>query len=200
VQFILYTEKTVSQALAALHERMQAKGTSSRPGIEGWVEKNGGFSLGVTTPVIGRFTRTTHMRGKLERQTGITVVKGGVSHGATRENLIVIYIALLITAFALMSLGNVWLGVIVLPVGAALYIPLSGDQHNSELLMDELQRALKAKATPPKPAATTKKTGEARSAAAKPLRPASMSAASKPATASRPAARPAPKPAPKAEA
>lgn len=186
MQFVLYTEKTVSQALSALNERMHAKETSTRPAIDGWVEKNGAFSLGVTTRVAGRFTRTTYMRGKLERQSGITVVKGTVSSGATRESKAFIFIACALVAAGLILSGNVLMGLIVVPFALALYIPLTGDHTNSEILMNELQRALKAKVTPPKPA---KKHSESKASAAKPVRPAAAAPV-------RAAPKPAPKPAP----
>ncbi len=150
MQFVYYTEKTVAQSLTALNARMQVKGTSSRPALDGWVEKNGNFCLGVTAPVRGRFNRTTYMRGKLERRGSYTVVRARVSRGATRENKIVIYGAMALIAVALVVLGNIWMGLILVPVAAALYIPLTGDYLNSEMLLSELQKTLKARSTPPK--------------------------------------------------
>lgn len=150
MQVVLYTDQTISQALTALNARMQARATSSRPALDGWVEKNGSFSLGVTSLVAGRFNRTTHFRGKLERESGVTVIKGQVSVGATRENMIVIYIVIALMALALVGMGSPWLGVLMLPIGAALYIPLAGDAFNSALLIGEIQKTLKAKDAPPK--------------------------------------------------
>ena len=40
--------------------------------------------------------------------------------------------------------------IIAVMVGGAITIPLQGDFDNSEYLLTELQRALKAKFTPPK--------------------------------------------------
>ena len=78
----LYTDKTVAQALTALNERMQAPGSPSRPALDGWVEKSGQFSLGMTCEVSSRFTRTTYLRGKLEREGSYTAIRGQVSSGA----------------------------------------------------------------------------------------------------------------------
>ena len=164
MQIVLYTDQTVAQALTALNARMQAKPTSTRPALDGWVEKNGAFSLAVTSLVAGRFNRTTHFRGKLERESGVTVIKGQVSRGATRENMIVIFAVIAVMALMLVAMGSTWLGVLLLPIGAALYIPLAGDAFNSELLIGEVQKTLKAKESPPKnhrakapPARSTKK-------------------------------------------
>lgn len=189
MQFVLYTDKTVSQALTALNARMHAKATSTRPALDGWVEKNGSFSIGVTSEVMGRFTRTTHLRGRLERQGSATVIKGAVARGATRENKIIIYAVLAAMGLMFAGMGSPWLAVLLLPLGAALYIPLTGDYVNSETLIGELEKTLKAKPTPPK--TTAAKAGGTRTAK-------KATAASKPAArASAPAnsrARPAPKP------
>lgn len=192
MQVVLYTDKTVAQSLTALNARMQAKGTSTRPALDGWVEKSGAFSLGVTSLVAGRFNRTTYLRGKLEREGGLTVIKGQVPRGATRENMIVIFAVVAIMALMLVAMGSTWMGLIVLPIGAAFYIPLSGDYFNSELLIGELQKTLKAKETPPK--ASGAKASPAKTPAKKAAAPTSRATGTTPRA--RPAARPAPKPAP----
>lgn len=192
MQFVLYTEQTVAQALTALNARMQAKPSSTRPALDGWVEKNGAFSLGVTSLVAGRFNRTTYMRGKLERESGVTVIKAQVSRGATRENMIVIFAVIALVAVMLVAMGSTWMGLLLLPIGAALYIPLAGDAFNSEVLVGELQKTLKAKDTPP---TASKATGSTKSAPA--ARPAAKKATTTAprATGTTPRARPAPKPA-----
>jgi hypothetical protein len=195
VQFVLYTEQTVAQALTALNARMQAKPSSSRPALDGWVEKNGAFSLGVTSLVAGRFNRTTFMRGRLEREGGMTVIKAQVSRGATRENMIVIFAVIAIVALMLVAMGSTWMGLLLLPIGAALYIPLAGDAFNSDLLIGELQKTLKAKDTPPTPSKTTS------SKASPTARPAARKATTTTprATGTTARAKPAPKPAPPTE-
>jgi hypothetical protein len=168
VQFTLYTEQTVAQCLSALNERMHLKPTTSRPAIDGWIEKSGSFSLGVSSVVVGRFSRSTYMRGKLERQTGYTIIHGSVSGGASYRDKIVIFAALALIALALALRGSVSLALVVIPVAAGMYIPLTGDHQNSETLIDELRKTLKARETPPK---TVKKPGDASAAtAARPRR------------------------------
>lgn len=162
MRFILYSEKTVAQCLSALTERMQQKGTSSRPELAGWIDKNGEFSLGVESQVAGRFNRTTYLRGKIVREEGTTEIHGVVANGATRDNMIVIFGVLALMAVWLISRGSIGLGLIILPVGAAFYIPLTGDHLNSEILLDELKKTLKAKSTPPKPGVKATGTGETR--------------------------------------
>ncbi|MFO7323058.1 MAG: hypothetical protein DIU68_015130 [Chloroflexota bacterium] len=189
MQFVLYTDKTVSQALTALNARMHAKPTSTRPALDGWVEKNGSFCISVTSAVVGRFQRTTYLRGRLERQGSATVIKGAVPQGASREHKIIIYGVLAAMGLMFAGMGSPWLSVLLIPLGAALYIPLTGDFNNSETLISELEKTLKAKPTPPK-ATTTKASGNRagrKSATSKP-------AASRTATSSNGHARPAPKP------
>ncbi len=157
MQFTLYTEQTIAQCLSALNERMHLKPTASRPALDGWLEKSGAFSLGVSSVVVGRFNRSTYLRGKLERQSGYTVIHGSVSGGASHRDKLVIFVTLALIAAALALRGSVTLALVVAPIAAALYIPLTGDHQNSETLIGELQKTLKARGTPPKAA---KKPGE----------------------------------------
>jgi hypothetical protein len=152
VRLTLYTDKTVSQALAAINERMQAKGSASRTALDGWIEKNGTFSISMTSPVIGKFSRTTRLSGKIERQSGITVAHCDVPNGAPPRGRLWVFIALGLIALVLIGAGSPLIGIAILPLSVLIYIPLAGDYHNSAVLTTEVQRALKAKTTPPKPA------------------------------------------------
>lgn len=157
MRLILYTDKTVSQCMTALTERMQAKATKTRPGIEGWVEKKGSFSISVTQPVLRFFRRTTRLSGQAERHSGYTMITGRVAEGASRRTLILIYVAMLIAAVALIVTGNTLLGAALFPVALLIYVPLAGDYENSEVLIGELQKTLKAKFQPPKSATSKAK-------------------------------------------
>src|SRR5829696_6060433 len=106
---------------------MHVKETSTRPALDGWVEKSGTFSLAMTAPVIGKFTRRTTLTAKVERQGGITVIEGGVPSGVSREGQAVIFVALALVALAIMASGNFLFGVLLIPFAAYLYIPLHGD-------------------------------------------------------------------------
>lgn len=189
-----YSEKTVAQCMSALNERLQQKGTASRPGMEGWVEKNGSFALGITTKVANRFPRTTRLQGKAERLGGVTVVKISVADGVTPRERVVILGALALVGVFLAITGNLLPGLVAVVVGVALNIPLAGDHQNSQILIADVQRTLKAKETPPvvvKKATEAKKVAPAKkpaatiaskSVAVKKPSPASASAARKPAT------------------
>jgi hypothetical protein len=133
---------------------MQAKGSASRTALDGWIEKNGTFSVSMTAPVIGKFSRTTRLSGKIERQSGITIAQCDVPNGAPPRGRLWIFIALGLIAFVLIGAGSPLIGITILPLGALIYIPLAGDYHNSAILITEVQRALKAKTTPPKPVKT----------------------------------------------
>ncbi len=149
MRFILYTEKTPAQALTAINTRMQSKESSARNSLGGWIEKNGAFSLNVATPVIGRFERRTVMRGRIERENGLTVVQGDVPHGVDKQGQLIVFIALALLGVLILTSGNA-IALVMIPLGAYLYVPMNGDRANSEILMNELQRTLKARQTPPK--------------------------------------------------
>jgi hypothetical protein len=138
--------------MSAINERLHVKGTSARPGMDGWVDKKGIFSMGMSSPVIGKLHRKTFLRAKVEREGGITTVKGDVPTGASPQGQLVVFGALALVAVVLIGSGRMLLGLIVIPFAAVLYIPMKGDYYNSEILLSEVQKALKAKPTPPKPA------------------------------------------------
>jgi hypothetical protein len=85
LRFVLYTDKTVSECLTAINERMHAKATSARPALDGWVEKGGAFALTVSAPVIGKFARRTTLKGQIEREDGLTILRGNVPGGVPRQ-------------------------------------------------------------------------------------------------------------------
>jgi len=177
---LLYTEKTPAQALTAINARMQAKESSARASLGGWVEKNGAFALNVSTPVVGRFRRRTVLRGKIERENGVTTVRGDVPSGVDRQGQIVVFIALGLLAVLLLTGGNAVPALAVLPLGAYLYIPMTGDHTNCDLLMGELQRTLKAKEKPPRKSSEARPTGAAKAVSAKPSAPRATTARSNP--------------------
>jgi hypothetical protein len=157
--------------MTAINERFHLKGTNTRPSMDGWVDKGGAFSMGVSTPVIGKLNRTTYLRAKVSRENGVTIIKGDVPGGANRQGQMLVFAALALVALALMGGGNALLGLVIIPFAAVLYIPMKGDYENSELLISEVQKILKAKTTPPKApksnsrSAAPKQTSPARPAA-----------------------------------
>src|SRR5450432_3119094 len=66
VRFVLYSEKTVAQCLTAINARMHVKESSSRPALDGWVEKSGAFSISMSLKVIGKFSRRTVLKARVE--------------------------------------------------------------------------------------------------------------------------------------
>ncbi len=156
MRFVLYSEKTVTQCLTAINARMHVKGTASRPALDGWVEKSGSFSISMSSHVIGKFSRRTRLTAKVERENGVTVIRGGVASGSSREGQAIIFVALVLLALLIMGSGNVLVGLLLIPFAAYLYIPLHGDYVNSAILIDELEKTLKAKTKPPKKTTETK--------------------------------------------
>ncbi len=164
MRFTLYTEKTVAQCLSALNARMQAKGSAARPALEGWVEKNGRFALSVSTRMLNRFSRTTHLTGQLERRGSVTIVTGRVNDGAGPRERMLVSAALGLAAVVLIALGEVVPALIAALAAAALNLLLAGDRQNRDILIAEVRRALKARETPP--AAARKQTGSGKTAVA----------------------------------
>ena len=195
MRFTLYTEKTVPQCLSAINSRLQAKGTATRPDLDGWIDRSGEFSLGVTQPVIGKFQRTTRLKGRLERQSGYTVVTGTVPGGSNPRERWVGIGALVVMGLLVALAGKPLIALLLFPVGFWMYIPMVGDYANGPLLLTELQRALKAKATPPK-AAKPATSPATRSKAATPSARSSARSTSAGTSTRTAAPRPAPKPAP----
>jgi hypothetical protein len=166
LRFVLYTEKTVAQCMAAINERLHARATSARPRMDGWVDKSGSFSIGVQTKVLGRFNRRTYLVAKAERQAGVTTIKGTVADGASNREMLFVFVGLFLVALLLLGSESPLLGVIVFPFAALLYIPLRGDRVNREILLAEVKRILKARSTPPKTKAPARRSASAARAAA----------------------------------
>lgn len=151
MRFVLFTEKTPSQCMKALQERLQAKATKSRPALDGWVNKSGKFSISMSSTVWGRFTRKTRLRAEASRESGITVIRGFVPNGASRETLFIIGGAVGALAVLMFARGNLVYAILAVIAGGALIVPLRGDYRNHDVLLYELEKTLKAKPTPPKP-------------------------------------------------
>lgn len=207
MNFKLYTEKTIPQCAAALNERMQAKPTSTRPELAGWIEKGGRFSLAVSSRVFGTITRTTRLSGVMQRDSGVTVIQGYVSDGVTPQWQKILGVMLVLVCVILLLAGQAVLALVSLLVGVAAFVPFRGDYENSETLLIELERTLKASPKMPgrKSTVTTKAVPLARPATMKPAvaksqTTAKPSAGAKPATTSKPAPKPYPKPSAKPEA
>jgi hypothetical protein len=183
VNFVYYSEKTPSQCMIALNERLQTKNAK----LEGWVEKSGRFSISVTTPVLRRFSRTTRMQGSVVKENGVTVIRGFVPDGVEARQRAIIFGTLVLVGVLLILGGSTLPGILALLAPLPLNIPLEGDFNNYQILIAELQRTLKAKAAPPTPA---RKPSAPKSGSLKPAAPkgaarsttSSKSAALKPAT------------------
>ncbi len=149
MQFILFTEKTTHQCMKALHERIQATETKTRPALEGWIEKNGSFSIAMSRRVVGNFKRTTRLRGSAERDKGVTVIRGFVPEGVSRNWLMVIGGAVALLAIFMVTQGQLLPAIVIAVVGALIVASLWGDYRNHDILLYELEKTLKAKPAPP---------------------------------------------------
>ncbi|TVR20754.1 MAG: hypothetical protein EA396_09765 [Anaerolineaceae bacterium] len=150
MQFTLYSQKTTRQCVKDLTERLQARGTKANPALGGWVNKDGGFSLTLTAPVLGRFNRTTRLRGRLWRETGVTVIEGYVPDGISPFWMRVLGASLIVGSLLLAVSYGVLIGLVMVLFGLLAYIPLRGDYLNSDQLLVAIERTLKADPKPPK--------------------------------------------------
>jgi hypothetical protein len=145
MRFTLYTDKSVADCARALTERMQAP----RSPLDGWVEKKGRFSLTVEGRVIGPFKRRTRMDGEIAREGGETVIRGQVAEGAPPAGQLLILFGLLGGGVLLLLLDQIALAMVCAAGGLIGYAFARGDWENSDRLLAELERTLKAS---PKPA------------------------------------------------
>jgi hypothetical protein len=150
MQFILYTEKTVSQCLKDLNERLHAKATKTSPDLGGWVDKDGSFSLTVTAPVLKRFRRTTRLTANIRRDKNITVIDGYVSGGMSPSVMQTIGIVLALICAYIAFQGELMFALMLLIGAFITYIPLYGDYVNSDVLLVIVEKTLKADPKRPK--------------------------------------------------
>jgi hypothetical protein len=158
----MYTDKTVPQTMSAINARLHVPGTKSKPQLDGWVDKNGKFAIGVITDLRWRFRRKTYLRGQARREQGVTIIRGTVPSGLSREGQLAIFGILLVIGLVTLTQGNAMLAIIAVVAGAAFYIPLHGDYVNSEILLGELQKTIKGRFTPPKQSKSTAKKAQTR--------------------------------------
>jgi hypothetical protein len=90
------------------------------------------------------------MHGQAQREGGTTVVEGNVPGGLPRNRQFIVLGMVMLVAFLFLTQGLAILSLIVAGAGAALMIPFQGDYDNSELLLTEMQKSLKARFAPPK--------------------------------------------------
>ncbi len=171
MRFVLYTELSVAQCMSALNERLQVKGTSSRPALVGWTEKEGYFSVAVSSDVGWRalqFGRTTRLRGQAvrDKSLGATVIKGFVPEGLAPRSQLLLFGGTAALGLIMFLSGNIFLALLIVLTVGVFFIPFMGDRNNSDYLLKELRRLLQAKDKPPKPAIL--KSAAAKPAAGKP--------------------------------
>lgn len=150
MRFVLYTDRTVSQCMNALHERMQAKATKSRPELGGYIEKSGVFSLTVQSKVAGRFPRRTRLSATIKREKGMTIIEGYVADGISPQWLRILMVIVLVVCALLVLSNQPMLALVLALFGGLFYIPMRGDYVNSDRLLIEVEKTLRASPKPPK--------------------------------------------------
>ncbi|MEM6281563.1 MAG: hypothetical protein AAF787_05170 [Chloroflexota bacterium] len=148
MRFVLFTDKSPSQCMKALHERLHASATKSRPELDGWTEKSGTFSISLRRQVFGKLSRTTKLRGTADRENGVTVIRGTVPEGVNRQWLMIIALVVVALSAYMFLSGELMLAIMIVMAGLVMLVPLWGDHINHDVLLYELERALKAKPAP----------------------------------------------------
>jgi len=161
VKYTLYTQKSVKDCLALVHERLQEKESKTRPALGGWTEKDGRFSLSLASLVLG-FPRTTQLIASLSRESGLTVVDVGVNEGLDPQRARIVIYAFAAIALLIFLNGAGLLALLALVLAVVAYVWLVGDHRNSAALLKEVKRLLNAKDRPlfdsaAKPAASAAK-------------------------------------------
>lgn len=146
MRFTLYTDKTVADCIKSLAERLQA----TRSPYDGWVEKKGRFSLTLESRVFGPFKRRTRMDGEVVRESGQTIIRGQVAEGAPPAGQLLILFSLLIVGAILLSIGQLALAIVCAVGGLIGYVFARGDWENSDRLLVEIERTMKATPKAPK--------------------------------------------------
>ncbi|HRF98556.1 MAG TPA: hypothetical protein PLZ51_25285 [Aggregatilineales bacterium] len=149
MRFTLYTEKTVSECIKTLNERIESK-KNSKTGVRGRTNKNGEFSLWSSARVLFLFKRITQMNAKVTREGGNTIIQGFVPDGMSPYWLTIAGVVLIAVCVGFLVLGDNFLAVIGLVAGIGAYVMLRGDYRNSEFLLVEVEKTLKASPNPPK--------------------------------------------------
>jgi len=161
VKYTLYTPKSIKECLTLIQERLEEKESKSRPALGGWTEKDGRFSLSLTSLVLG-FPRTTQLIGSLSRESGLTVIEVGVNEGLDAQRARVVIYAFCAIALLIFLNGAGLLALLSLVLAVMAYVWLVGDHRNSAALLKEIKRLLSAKDRPlfdnaAKPAASAAK-------------------------------------------
>lgn len=150
MQFVLYTEKPVNECVKALQERIAQSPTATRPALDGFAEKSGRFSLGLSMPVFGSFSRKTWLEGVIAKESGSTVIRGSVPDGAPPQRQRLLIFATVLVGVFLILTGAAMLAVIGVSLMGVLLVTLRGDYYNGDRLLVEIEKLLKASPKPPK--------------------------------------------------
>ncbi|MCL4256360.1 MAG: hypothetical protein KJ043_21560 [Anaerolineae bacterium] len=150
MRFTLYTEKSVSDCTKTLIERIQAK-QNSKNGVRGNVnQKTHEFNLQIGCKILFLFPRSTQMNGKISKEGGQVTINGFVPDGMSPYWMLISGAVLAVVCGGFLILGENALAFLGILAGFSAYVMLRGDYRNSEALLVEIERTLKASPKPPK--------------------------------------------------
>lgn len=154
MNFILYTEKPLTECVKALADRLLQSETPTRPALDGAVHKNGKFKLGIEQVVFRQLKRKTWIEGQMVKEGTMTVIRGQVPEGATPERQKFITILIPIAGLLMVVRGEIFLALLAMALIGYVLITLRGDYFNSDRLLMELEKNLKASPKLPKSVTT----------------------------------------------
>lgn len=152
MNFILYTEKSLNDCMKALTDRLLQSETPTRPALDGYVQKNGKFKIGIEQVVFRQLKRKTWVEGQMVKDGTLTVIRGQVPEGATPERQKWVGALIPIAGLMMVIRGELLLGLVAMLLIGYVLITLRGDYFNSDRLLVELEKNLKASPKPPKSA------------------------------------------------
>lgn len=165
MNFILYSEKAATDCIKALTERLHQSETPTRPSLDGFVHKNGNFKIGLEQPVFRQLKRKTWIEGQIVKEGALTLIRGHVPEGAAPQRQKFVGAIIPIAGVLLILRGDLLLALLAMILIGYVLITLRGDYFNSDRLLMELEKHLKASPKPPKSAAggSAKPTGAKKS-------------------------------------
>ncbi len=150
MNFTLYSEKATTECIKALTERLHQSETPTRPSLDGFVHKNGKFKIGVEQGVFRQITRKTWVEGQIIKDGALTLIRGQVPDGATPERQRFIAFLIPIAGVMLVIRGEVLLALLAMALIGFVLVTVRGDYYNSDRLLMELEKSLKASPKLPK--------------------------------------------------
>jgi hypothetical protein len=152
VNFILYSEKPLTECVKALTDRLLQSETPTRPALDGVVHKNGKFKLSIEQVVFRQLKRKTWIEGQMSKDGGMTIIRGQVPEGLAPERQKFVAALIPLAGVLMVMRGELLLALLAMGLIGYVLLTLRGDYFNSDRLLVELEKNLRASPKLPKSA------------------------------------------------